>query len=74
MASQIKTILIACLMVVTLSGVFQTAAASEEEMRASMEGLIDCLNAHDTAQMCSYWTDDIVYDFVAQPPVLNGKQ
>jgi steroid delta-isomerase-like uncharacterized protein len=39
-----------------------------------MEGLIDGLNTHDTAQMSSYFTDDIVYDFVAQPPALNGKE
>jgi len=75
MFSHIKHIFIVCLIVVTLGGVFQTAAdASEEEMRSAMQGLIEGLNAHDTAQMSSYFTDDIVYDFVAQPPLLNGTQ
>jgi len=75
MFSNTKTIFIACFIIVTLSGVFQmTANASEEEMRAAMQGLIDGLNAHDTAQMTLHCTDDIVYDFVAQPPPLNGKQ
>jgi ketosteroid isomerase-like protein len=36
--------------------------------------LIGGLNDHDTAQMTLHCTDDIVYDFVAQPPPLNGKQ
>jgi len=75
MCSQIKRILIACIILVALGGVFQKSnAASEEEMRTAMQGLIDGLNAHDTAQMGLHWTDDIVYDFVAQPPSLNGKQ
>jgi len=75
MFSQIKTSVIACVVVIALSGVSQTATAvSEEEMRAAMQGLIDGLNAHDTTQMSEYWTDNIVYDFVAQPPSLNGKQ
>ncbi|MEJ2704020.1 MAG: ester cyclase [Sedimentisphaerales bacterium] len=75
MFSRFKTIFLACTIFVVLSSIFQIdAAASEEEMRAAMQGLIDAVNAHDTAQMNSYWTDDIVYDFVAQPPALNGKQ
>jgi steroid delta-isomerase-like uncharacterized protein len=75
MFSQIKTILVAFIILGTLSGVVQmSTAATEEDMRATMQGLIEELNAHDTDQMSSYWTDDIVYDFVAQPPVLNGKQ
>jgi steroid delta-isomerase-like uncharacterized protein len=75
MFSQIKTIVVACIILITLSSVFQTAtAATEEEMRTAMQGLIDALNAHDAAQMSSYWTDDVVYDFVPQPPPLNDKQ
>jgi len=75
MYSQIKNISIACIVLIALSGLFQNAtAASEEEMRAAMEGFVEALNAHDVTQMSSYWTDDIVYDFVAQPPALNGKQ
>ena len=75
MFQHIKNTFAACVIFVTLGGVFQIAtAASEEEMRAAMQGLIDGLNAHDTAQMTLHCTDDIVYDFVAQPPPLNGKQ
>jgi len=75
MYSQIKNISTACVVLIALGGLFQRAtAASEEEMRAAMQGMLDAVNAHDTAQMSSYWTNDIVYDFVAQPPALNGKQ
>jgi steroid delta-isomerase-like uncharacterized protein len=75
MFSQIKTILVACIIVIALSGVFQVAtAATEEEMRTAMQGFVEALNAHDVAEMSSYWTDDVVYDFVPQPPPLNGKQ
>jgi steroid delta-isomerase-like uncharacterized protein len=75
MFSKIKSILVACIILVIISGVFQIAtAATEEDMRAAMQGLIDGLNAHDTDQMSLHWTDDIVYDFVPQPPPLNGKQ
>ena len=73
MYSQIRNILIACIVPVVLVGVPQ-ALATEAEMKTAMEGMIEAVNAHDTAKMSSYWTDDIVYDFVAQPPVLNGKQ
>jgi steroid delta-isomerase-like uncharacterized protein len=75
MYSQIRNNSIACVILIALGGISQIAtAASEEEMRTTMQGLIDALNAHDAAQMSLYWTDDIVYDFVAQPPALNGKQ
>ena len=75
MYSQIRNNSIACVILIALGGICQIAnAASEEEMRTTMQGLIDALNAHDAAQMSLYWTDDIVYDFVAQPPALNGKQ
>jgi steroid delta-isomerase-like uncharacterized protein len=75
MFSQIKTIFVVCIISIMLSGVFQIAtAATEEEMRAAMQGMVDAVNAHDAAQMSSYWTDNIVYDFVPQPPPLNGKQ
>ena len=75
MYPQIRNISIICFILIGLGGLFQNAtAATEEEMRAAMEGFVDALNAHDVAQMSSYWTDDIVYDFVAQPPPLNGKQ
>ena len=75
MFSQIRTILIGCIILIALGGVFQTAnAATEEEMRSFMQDILEALNAHDVAQMGSYWTDDIVYDFVPQPPPLNGKE
>jgi len=73
MYSQIRNISIACIISVALGGVFQTAAATEEEMRTAMQGILDAINAHDVAQMNLYCTDDIVYDFVAQPPPLEGK-
>jgi steroid delta-isomerase-like uncharacterized protein len=72
---QVKNISIACVILITLGGISQiTATASEEEMRAAMQGMLDAVNAHDTAQMSSYWTDDIVYGFVPQGFSLNGKQ
>jgi steroid delta-isomerase-like uncharacterized protein len=75
MYSQIRNNSIACVILIALGGICQIAnAASEEDMRAAMQGMLDAVNAHDAAQMSSYWTDDIVYDFVAQPPSLNGKQ
>ena len=75
MFSRIKGVLVVCFVFVCLSGIFQiAAAASEAEMRAAMDGMVEAVNAHDVAQMSSYWTDDIVYDFVAQPPSLKGKQ
>jgi steroid delta-isomerase-like uncharacterized protein len=75
MFSHIKTISIAGVVFIALSSIFQIdAAASEAEMRTAMQGMLDALNADDAAEMSSYWTDDIVYDFVPQPPSLNGKQ
>ena len=72
---QIKDILVTCIIVIALGSITQISnAATEEEIRATMQGLIESVNAHDTAQMALYFTDDIVYDFVAQPPVLNGKE
>jgi len=74
MYSQIRNISIACIILIAFGGLFQKAtAATEEEMRAAMQGMLDAFNAHDVAQMSSYWTEDIVYDFVAQPPPMNGK-
>jgi len=75
MFSQIRTILIGCIILIALGGLFQKAtAATEEEMRAAMQDILAALNAHDVAQMSLYWTDDIVYDFVPQPPPLSGKE
>jgi len=75
MYSQIRNISIVCITLIALGGFFQKAtAANEEEMRAAMQGMLDSLNFQDVAQMSSYWTDDIVYDFVAQPPSLEGKE
>jgi len=74
MFSQISRNLIGCIILIVLGGLFQKAtAATEEEMRSVMQDILDALNAHDVAQMGSYWTDDIVYDFVPQPPPLEGK-
>ena len=48
MSSQIRNISIACVILMGLGGLFQNAtAATEEEMRAAMEGFVDALNAHD---------------------------
>ena len=75
MFSRIKIILIACIVLVTLTGIYQTAAgAAEQDLRTAMQGLIEGLNAHDMAQINLHFTDDIAYDFVPQPPVLNGKE
>jgi steroid delta-isomerase-like uncharacterized protein len=75
MFSHINRILMGCIILIALGGLFQKAtAATEEEMRSVMQDILDALNAHDVAQMDSYWTDDIVYDFVHQPPPLNGKE
>ena len=55
MLSQIRIILIGCIILVALSGLFQKAnAATEEEMRATMQNILDALNAHDVAQMSLY--------------------
>ena len=73
MHSQIRHILIACIILIALVAVPQ-ATATEAEMRAAMQSLQDAFNAHDLAQTGLYWTDDIAYDFVAQPPVMEGKE
>lgn len=74
MYSQIKNILIVCIILITLTGNFQTAAAAtEEEMRAAMQGMLDAVNVQDATQMSLYWMENIVYDFVPQPPPLEGK-
>jgi steroid delta-isomerase-like uncharacterized protein len=62
------------IILIALGGVLQATAATEEEMRAAMQGMVDALNAHDVAQINLYLTDDIVYDFVTQPPPLEGKE
>jgi steroid delta-isomerase-like uncharacterized protein len=75
MFSRIKAFLFVCLVLFCLDGIFLvTACASEAEMRAAMQGMIEAVNTHDVTRMSSYWTDDIVYDFAAQPPSLYGKQ
>ena len=45
-----------------------------EGMLAAMQSMLGALNAHDVAEMSLYWADDIVYDFVAQPPPMEGKE
>ena len=67
-------IFISCIILVAFASVLQATAATEEEMMAARQGMIDAINAHDVAQMKLYFTDDIVYEFVAQPPPMNGKE
>jgi steroid delta-isomerase-like uncharacterized protein len=75
MFPKIRTFIVVCVTLVILISICKIAnAATEEEMRTTMQGLIEGLNDHDTGQMTLHCTDDIVYDFVAQPPPLNGKQ
>ena len=74
MSSQISKISITCIILIALGGVFQTATvATEEEITTAMQSLIDAVNVQDAVQMSSSWTEDIVYDFVPQPPALQGK-
>ena len=74
MYSRIMNILIAFIILIAICGSFQKAtAATEEEMKTAMQGMIDAVNIQDATQMSSYWTDNIVYDFVPQPPPMEGK-
>jgi steroid delta-isomerase-like uncharacterized protein len=73
MYSRIKNVRTACVVPVVLVGLPQ-ATATGQDVREAMQGMIEAVNAHDVTEMSSYWTDDIVYDFVPQPPALDGKQ
>ena len=75
MFSQIRTILIGCIILIALGGFFQIAtAATEEELLAVHEASNNALNAHDVDTMMSLWTDDIIYDYVAAPSPADGKE
>jgi len=51
MFSQIKRILIACTILIVLSGVLDANAATEEELLAVHEGFRDALNAQDVERV-----------------------
>ena len=74
MFSQIRTILIGCIILIVLGGVPQVNAATEEELLAVHDAANNALNAHDVDTMMSFWTDDIIYDYVAAPPPAEGKE
>ncbi|MGC9327511.1 MAG: ester cyclase [Candidatus Hinthialibacter sp.] len=48
--------------------------ASEAEMRATMDQMYQAFNTQDLATGVNLWTDDFVYDFVAEPPARQGKE
>ncbi|UCE46603.1 MAG: ester cyclase, partial [Phycisphaerales bacterium] len=73
MHSQIRKIIATCIILVILTGIPE-ASATEQEMRAAMQGFQEAFNAHDLAQAGLYWTDDIVYDFVPLPPPMQSKE
>jgi len=72
MFSQIRTILIGCIILIASGCVF--SQATEEDLLAVYEAANNALNAHDVDTMMSFWADDIVYDYVAAPPPADGKE
>jgi len=50
------------------------APLNEAEMRTLTSNFYQFFNAHDLATASRFWTDDFVYDFVASPPVMHGKE
>lgn len=72
MFSQMRTILIGCIILIASGCVF--SQATEEDLLAVHEAANNALNAHDVGTMMSFWTDDIVYDYVAAPPPADGKE
>ena len=73
MFSRISNIFIVCIIFV-LVGVLQATAATEEELLAVHDAANAALNAHDVALYMSYFTDDIVYDYMSSPPSMEGKE
>lgn len=73
MFSQIKMILVACIVLAAIGSAL-AVPPTEEELLAVHEAANDALNAHDVDAMMSFWTDDIIYDYVAVPPPAEGKQ
>lgn len=58
-----------------IAGVWADALAqTEEEIRATWQGIMDALNAHDVDQYLSYLTDDVVIDWAPAPSPANGKE
>ncbi len=50
------------------------ATQTEDELLAVEQEFNDAVNAHDVDKIMTYFTDDSVYDFVPQPPAMNGKE
>ena len=50
------------------------AAQTEDEILALEQGFSEAVEALDVDRVLSYFTDDAVYNFVPQPPPMNGKE
>jgi len=73
MFSRISNIFIVCIMLIGFGGALQASAATEEEMMATWQAMVDSLNAHNEDYL-ALLTDDIVLDALAVPPPLEGKE
>ena len=74
MFSQIRNILIGCIILIVLGDVPQATATTEEELLEVHEGFRNALNAQDVEQTASYFLDEAVYDYVPLPPPMEGKE
>ncbi len=73
MSSQIKTIVVASILLVVLGSVL-AASPTEEEIMALHEGLRDALNTQDAEKVVSYFHDDATYDYVPLQPPMKGRE
>lgn len=69
MLQQISTIFLACILLITIIGVMQAGAQTEEEQLTVMSAFADAILAQDEALILSYLTDDAVVQFEAGPPM-----
>lgn len=72
MFSRSSNIFIVSIILIAFSGVLQ-ATATEEEMMATWQAMVDSLNAHNEDYL-ALLTDDIITDVYAVPPPLVGKE
>jgi steroid delta-isomerase-like uncharacterized protein len=73
MFSRSSNIFIVSIILIAFSGVLQATAATEDEMMATWQAMVDSLNAHNEDYL-ALLTDDIITDVYAVPPPLVGKE
>jgi len=74
MFSRISNIFIVCVMLIGLVGILQATAATEEEIKAANELLMEAMNTHDVEKYVSYFTDDVINDYAPFPTPMSGRE